>query len=145
AGGTVPPTSTVPVFVAGGGGGGVVGASTPRWVSVRFMNSLRADSLMPSKPNPVNSVSSVATTPPSLNSSVRRSQPLVGFCVPAGGGPTVQPPRSVSKSLNSSVVAPSVSLTSSTQTPRPSVPQSVTTLIRRSTFLPAYAERSTFQ
>ena len=47
---TVPPTVTVPVFEPPPGGGA---PSTPRWVSVRFMNSLRAVSLMPSKPNPV--------------------------------------------------------------------------------------------
>src|SRR3954471_14943285 len=42
---TVPPTSTGTLTDPP--------ASTPRCVSVRFMNSVRADSLMPSKPNPV--------------------------------------------------------------------------------------------
>ena len=54
-------------------------------------------------------------------------------------------PVSVSKSLNSSVVVPSLSRRSSIHVPRPSVAQSVITLRRMSIFLPAYCERSTVQ
>ena len=71
---------------------------------------------------------------------------LNGKSVPGGGGPICHEASSgCSKSLNSSVVAPSVRRQSSTQAPRPSVLQSVIALIRMSTRFPAYADRSTVQ
>ena len=92
---------------------------------------------MPSKPNPVYTVSSVATTAPSWNCSVLRSQPLAGLSVPSGGGPMVQPPSSVSNDVSARVAPSAVTFVSSTQRPSPSVAGSDATEIETSIFLPA--------
>lgn len=70
------------------------------------------------------------------DSSVTRSQPTTGLAVPSGDGPSCQPPVSDSKLVDVGVPS-SVTVASSTQTPRPSVPQSVMTEIETSIFLPA--------
>ena len=102
------------------------------------MNSARLVApVMPSMPNPVYTLSVVPTTAPSVNCSVARSHPTTGLAVPSGDGPSCQAPVPDSKSSSDACAPLIVTFASSTQTPSPSVPQSVMTEIETSTFLPA--------
>ena len=71
-----------------------------------------------------------------------RFQPFSCLTVPAGGGPIVHPPSSVSNEV-AVVSPPAVTSVSSTQAPRPWTAGSLATVIDTSTCLPANCDRST--
>ena len=105
---------------------------------MRFMNSLRADSLMPSKPKPgVQRV--VGGDDAALVELVAATRPAVGRVVGALRRRADDPAAVIGLEVVELERGRAVgqSRTSSTQAPRPSVDQSVITEIRRSTFLPA--------
>src|SRR5262245_26475128 len=108
--------------------GGNRGYFTPRWRNDRFRKSVRFAVDRPSRPKPRKTESLVVVMAPWSKFSPKafwlRVQLFWFGPEPAGGPPTVQPPRSVSNDVDA-VTAPFVSTrTLSRKTPRPWVPQS---------------------